>query len=549
MLTDEQRHYAETLLFRKKCRADLKTWARFLIEEKGFTMAQHHEILCEKLQGAVDGTLVHSKTGLPCRYLIISLPPGSAKSTYSSVIFPTWALQRIKMCRILACSSTADLIESFSRESRNTVSAQAKTIGYSLNPDSRAVSEWGTTNGGGYRCAGVGAGIAGRRADLGLIDDYIGSQEDADSKTIRDKIWSWYLADFWPRLKPNAIQVIIATRWHEEDLIGRLTDEHNSYNSPVSPTDWEVIRFPFFAEENDLLARPPARFSTLSSVNFHTTPDEELEKIPVVQDLLKSRIWPEWFTSKMAFGVMRQPPRVRSGLYQQRPAPEEGNYFKREWLLSYTQEEYAQLEKRELKTYGAGDWAVSEEKDANRSCLGGAKMDENGILYILPDIFWEAAGPKKLLSAYLDFLKRRNPLMFWSEKGHISKSWGPFLREMMMEESVYNYITEVTPSRDKEVRAQSIRGRMSMLRVRFPKFAPWWPQAEAELLTFPGGKSDDFVDFIAHIGMGINSIVRAPRNEPTAPEPDSTIWKPTFAWLKKEDSRNRLKSQPKYQGR
>lgn len=540
---------AEAALKRREIRTSLLAWARFYAAERQFTLAKHHTLMLEKLQQATDGTLRHSVTGAPCRNLIISMPPGSAKSFYSSVVFPTWFLARRPQCNILACSHNADLIEGFSRECRNTVDLHEKVLGFGLRADSRSVQSWATTNGCKYRCAGVGAGIAGLRADAGVIDDFIGSQEDADSKVVRDGIWNWYLSDFWPRLKPDAVQIVIATRWHEEDLIGRLIDPKNTYNSPCSPDDWEYIRFPFFAEPGDLLGRPEAELAPIDKINISCTHDEELLKIPAVVKALESRIWPTWFTEKMALGVLRQPPRVRAGLYQQRPAPEDGNYFRKEWILTYTRDEYEKLMKREPRIYGAGDWAVSEEKDSNRSCFGPCALDEDKTIYILPDITWGSFGPKDLLSKYIDFLKRREPLMFWSEKGHISKAWGPFLRDMMLEKDVYSYITEVTPVKAKDIRARSIQGLMSMGRVKFPDFVQWLPDAIREMLMFPGGKSDDFVDFLSHLGAGITSMLRLAQPKKVIEE-NLNLYQPiTLSWLKKNDKNQRRNLAPKYAGR
>jgi hypothetical protein len=503
---------AGELLKRRELRGNLLSWAKYFSLEYNQTPAQHHLLLLEKLQQITDGTLIHSKTGLPCRRLMVLMPPGSAKSRYTSVIFPPWFIQRREHCDILAFSCTAELIERFSRECRNTVAKHSRVLGYGLTKDSKSVQEWSTSNGGRYRCAGVGAQTTGRRAHCGIIDDYIGSQEDADSKLVRDKQWEWYDNDFWPRLFPDAIQIIVANRRHEDDLVGRLLEREGDR--------WEVCTLPFFAEANDILGRK-----------------------------VGERLWPEWFTEEMAQDISRKPPRTIAGLYQQRPAPEEGNYFKSEWCLTYNQSEYEQLMALSPRIYGAGDWAVSEAKDANQSCFGGGALHYDGTLYILPDLFWEAAGPKKVVSAYVNFLKRHNPLQFWSEKGHISKSWGPFLREMMEGENVYNYITEVNPARDKEVRAQSIRGRMSMFKVKFPSFAPWWEKALHELLTFPGGKSDDFVDFISHLGMGILNMQRASKPKEVEVEDIYKTQPITLAWMKSQDKMQRRAMQPKYQGR
>lgn len=503
---------AEEVLRRRQIRSSLLEWAKLCCADKGWVPAAHHVLLLNALQQVTDGELKHPQTGLPCRNLMVLMPPGSAKSTYISIIFPPWFIQRRPNCRILACSHASDLIESFSRECRNLVDAHHKILGFNLLSDSRAIQEWSTTNTGTYRCAGVGAGLSGRRADAGIIDDYLGSQEDADSKLIREKQWAWYKNDFWPRLKPNAIQIIVANRRHEEDLVGKILEKDS--------LKWVVIRLPFFAEENDALGRKVGEY-----------------------------LWPEWFTEEMATEIKLLSPRTQAGLYQQRPAPEEGNFFKRDWLVEYTREQYDELMASEPRIYGAGDWAVSEEAGANRTCFGGVAVDSKGVIYVLPDLFWKVAGPEEVVINYVDFLKRRNPLIFWSEKGHITKAWGPFLREAMLDQEVYNYISEVTPSKDKEMRAQSIRGRMAMLRVRFPKFTSWWPAAEHELLTFPGGKTDDLVDFLAHIGMGLQSIVKSSPRKPQPTEDLNVPWKPTLSWLKNQDKQRRLLQRPKYAGR
>jgi phage terminase large subunit-like protein len=484
--------------------------------------------------------LSHPKTGKQCRNVMVLMPPGAAKSSYVSVCFPPWFLQRKPPgARILACSHSADLIESFSRECRNAVENQSKILGYSLAQDSKAVQEWSTTHNSTYRCSGVGAGLAGRRADLGYIDDYLGSQEDADSKLVREKQWAWYCNDFWPRLKPTAAQVIVANRRHEDDLVGRLLEKEED--------NWIVIKLPFFARENDVLGRTCINKDCLSHLDLSTAQIDTLVQDPKVQPYLDSRLWPDYFTREMAAKVLLMPARTQSGLYGQEPAPEEGNYFKKDWLVGYTREEYNQLMESNPRIYGAGDWAVSEEKDANRTCFGAVAMDQSGLIYILPDLFWKVAGPLEVVTAFVAFMKRRQPQIVWSEKGHISKSWGPFLKEMMLNEEVYGYIQEVTPARAKDVRARSIQGRMSMLRVRFPKFTSWWEDAEHELLNFPGGKTDDFADFLAHVGMGLGSMVRGygPKKE-VSEDYLNQPWKPTMKWLKEAGLKQTIS---KYEGR
>lgn len=473
----------------------------------GLQPAKHHDLVVSKLQEITDSPVR--------RFVILLMPPGAAKSTYTSKAFPSWYLGRRPGNSILACSYSKDLATTFGRASRNYVEQYENVLGYKLAGDSRAADEWETTTNGRYFCAGVGAGIAGHRADLGLVDDYLGNQEDADSKTVRDKQWGWFIQDFYPRLKPNASVVIIANRRHEDDLVGRLLSTEVE-GSPIKPSDWEVIRLPFFAEEHDPLGRA-----------------------------VGERLWPEWFTVEMAESVNRMVPRVKAGLYQQRPAPEEGDYFRREMLIGYT---FEQLPKN-LRIYCASDHAVSEEQGANRTCLLPVGVDSDGIIWILPDIFWKKAGPVEVVDNFIAMMKRREPMIWWAEKGHISKSIGPFLKERMIEQEVYGFIQETTPTRAKDVRARSIQGRMALGTVRFPKFASWWAEAEHELLTFPGGKSDDLVDALAHIGLGIGSISKASRPAKEVEEKMNLPWRPTISWIRKHHDMGNPVSKGLYGGR
>src|SRR6185436_19289490 len=128
---------------------------------------------------------------------------------------------------------------------RNLVDDHRLVLRVDLANDSQAAGRWALSNGAEYYAAGVGTGIAGFRAKFGLIDDPLRSRQDADSDLIRDRIWDWYLNDFRPRLVPHAAQVLIQTRWHEDDLAGRAL-QHD---------DWKVISLPAMAEANDPLGR------------------------------------------------------------------------------------------------------------------------------------------------------------------------------------------------------------------------------------------------------------------------------------------------------
>ena len=177
---------------------------------------------------------------------MVLMPPGSAKSTYASKLFPAWLFSQHPRATIIAASHTAELAEKFGRSVRNLVNQYGDVLGYGLAPDRKAAGQWETNKGGEYFAAGIGGAITGRRADFALIDDPVKSREEAESPTIREKVWDWYRSDLYTRLKPGAAIVLIMTRWHEEDLGGKLIAEMESGGD-----QWRVLKLPALANSAD----------------------------------------------------------------------------------------------------------------------------------------------------------------------------------------------------------------------------------------------------------------------------------------------------------
>jgi hypothetical protein len=149
------------------------------------------------------------------------------------------------------------LAEKWGRRVRNLVNEHSNTLGIGLAADNQAAGRWALTSGAEYYAAGVGTGIAGFRAKFGLIDDPIRSRQDADSELIRDRIWDWYINDFRTRLVPGAAEILIQTRWHEDDLAGRALQHHSN---------WHVISLPAIAEPDDQLGRESASRSGMTTL-------------------------------------------------------------------------------------------------------------------------------------------------------------------------------------------------------------------------------------------------------------------------------------------
>jgi predicted phage terminase large subunit-like protein len=418
------------------------------------------------------------------------MPPGSAKSTYASVLFPPWLLQRQPRANLLAASHTTELAEKWGRRVRNLVNEHSITLGISPDPNSQAAGRWSLTSGAEYYAAGVGTGIAGFRAKYGLIDDPIRSRQDADSELIRDRIWDWYINDFRTRLVPGAAEVLIQTRWHEDDLAGRA----------LNHSKWHVISLPAIAEGDDQLGR---------KVGEPLWDDDNYGYGEQIEELRKNT-----------------PARTWSALYQQRPAPEEGDYFKAEWLKPY--EKAPPLDT--LRVYGGSDYAVTAD-GGDWTCHAVVGIDPEGRMYLL-DLWRKQASSDQWVEAFCDLVKQWKPVGWAEEQGQIRSGVGPFLDKRQRERKAYVFREQFPTRGDKAVRAQSIRGRMALEGLYVPIKAQWYADLRSELLSFPAGKHDDQVDALGLVGQLLDRMMSG--KKPVADKPKSKL-----DWFEKADDDGR----------
>ncbi|MDE8344822.1 MAG: phage terminase large subunit [Acidocella sp.] len=216
---------------------DFLTFARYAMAAIGQAPARHHEVLIQRLQEVANGT---------CDRLMVQMPPGSAKSTYGSVLFPAYFLSRHSRAQVIASAHTASLARHFGRAVRTAIVEHGGYLGIDFAPVSKGNTAFYTKGGGEYFASGVRGPITGRRADLIIIDDPVKSCAEAESEVARAALFEWYRAELSARLKPGGRIVLIMTRWHQDDLAGRLMR---------GGEPWTCLRLPALAEANDSLGR------------------------------------------------------------------------------------------------------------------------------------------------------------------------------------------------------------------------------------------------------------------------------------------------------
>lgn len=435
---------------------------------------------------------------------MVFMPPGSAKSTYTSVRFPSYFLGRFPKKDLIQCSNTAELAARFGRKTRNMLDTKRfrSLFDVSLSKDSQAKNQWeviphdeeDTQSGGEYYATGVDGTVTGRRADGGLIDDPVKGEQEANSETIREKQWDWYLTDFITRLKPNAWKIIIQTRWHEDDLSGRILPDSWDGKSGFVTTDdgeeWYVLCIAAEAVEDDILSRKPGEW-----------------------------LWPEWFGDD--FWVRTKSRLVNQGkakqwysLYQQTPKPEDGTHFKREDLIRYVPGDQPE----NLRRYATGDFAVTEKTTADFTAFGDWGIDQNNVWWLLDGYHeqsestkWVAvlAGEKLADGSITDGWFKTKPLMkFIGEGGVIRRAIEPWLTKTMREHQQYCTLEWVNRTQDKVAMAASFIAMCRAKAVRFP-LNDFGDKVVEELIAFNSSKHDDLVDMCAQLGLAVDQGIAA----------------------------------------
>lgn len=380
--------------------------------------------------------------------LMLNMPPRHGKSEMVSVRYAVWRLERNPTMRVILGAYNATYVSKLSRKARRIAETRLD-----IASDRKAVDDWETAQGGGMRAVGVGGGITGQGGDLIIIDDPVKSREEAESAAYRDKCWDWYTDDLYTRLEPGGAVVLIMTRWHEDDLAGRILASEKG-------SEWTVINLPAFAEENDPLGRLEGEALC-----------PERYDVAALNDIKGTQ-------GGYSFDA----------LYQGHPTPKEGAFFKVGKL------QIVDAAPAGLKMVRAWDTAATE---GDGDWTAGVKMGvaEDGFVYVL-DVKrgqWSTDYRNANMRQTAELDGAGVFIRYAEDPGSAGKDQSRYLGQ-----KVFNgfRFEAVRVSGDKATRAEPLSSQVNAGNVRLVR-GLWNKDFIEELRAFPNGKHDDQVDSAA----------------------------------------------------
>lgn len=475
-----------------------------------------HRDICRRLERFVEAVERNEEPRL-----LLMMPPRAGKSELGSRHFPPWVLGRHPDWEIIAASHTGSLSLSFSRYIRDLLRDPAYASVFPdaiLDPSSQSVENWNLTAGGGYLAAGVGTGITGRGAHILLLDDLVKDQEAADSPTIRENTWEWYISTAHSRLAPGGGVLGIMTWWSEDDWAGRIQEAMKGDGE-----NFEIVRYPAINEEGDEYILVDDRIVEIPPNS--PVPEGARMTRPHGTALHPERYSTEALKRKKlnykAAGMIR----MWNALYQQNPTPDSGIYFTKDLFRRY-----AHAPNRRGRTvYQAWDFAITEGAQNDYTVCATILQDEFDNLYVIDIFRFKSDDGNAIVEHMIDQYVMWNVDYLGMEDGQIWKAIRSQFERRCQERKVYPSFEVLQPLTDKLVRANPLKGRMQLGKVYWPEDGafPWVEPCVRELIVFPNGKNDDQVDAVAWaVRMTLNHAApRDPAPKPRGPE----SWKTRLA--------------------
>lgn len=431
------------------------------VVDQGYQVSWHHQLVADALQNAYEQVLRGDRARI-----ILELPPRHGKSDLATVKYPAWVLGLSPDLNVIVVSYSADLAADFGLKTRDTMNHERYQALFDtrLREDATARAKWMTTEGGSYTAVGVGGSMTGKGFTIGIIDDPIKNREEADSLVVREGLWKWYRSTFLTREDGNGAIICIGTRWHYDDLIGRILQSEGS-------EQWKVIKLPAIAEQ-----------------------DEKRRK-------RGEALWPERYPLE-ALETRRKDlgPYEWSSLYQQYPVDEASREFKKEWLQTCTLDE---LRRKNVRVFVTVDTASALRDKSDYLGVVVNLVDREGFWHLMA---WQLkVSPKDLMDFLFKIREEYNAERFGIEQGIYQDVLKPFFEEEMRKRGVFLNVVELKHHQlNKHVRIRGLIPRYSSHSVFHVE--GMCEELEEQLSQFPKGLHDDVLDALAYQ----NQIAEAP---------------------------------------
>jgi len=448
------------------------------VENQSLDLSGDLEVI--KITGVIPPVYLADLRYHVCKRVMIMMPPGSAKSTYASVVFPTWQMGRRRDQEVILTGWGDPICRRHGKRARTICKSPlfSAIMSSGLDPNTRSAEDWALVNGSSYKSSGINSGVAGFRCDGLVWDDLTKNRKEADSETIRNDVYNAYIDDARSRKKPDAWEVGIGTRWHEDETMGRILPEGYAGESGyVECRDGNVWLIICLAAECERLDDPLGR---------------------EVGDM----IWPEWF-GEGYWAEKRVNPRSWGSLYQQRPAPEEGIFFKKEMFKRYEV-------LPEGDNYFGLDPAVTDEDDnssADDTVIQAWRVDEFARLYLIEE-YCRPVTMDIWIGQMVEMGIRYKPLEICGESGVIRRASEPFIKRAMRVAKAFFMYHWAHRSANKTAMARGAQAMVSSGQV----FVPYGQVGDDfidECIRFPASKKDNRVDAFVNLCMRLENIWEA----------------------------------------
>jgi predicted phage terminase large subunit-like protein len=465
----------------------------FYMRQTGFFPPKHFRLIAKLLQAMEEDRIDRA---------MLMAPPRHIKSLGATILFPAWIMGRHPSTALMSVVHTQHYASKIGRNVRNQLlKPQWPFPDVQLSGDSTAREQWATPQGGEYNGFGaIGGNQHGNPAEWLFMDDLVKGRKIAMSPHMREEIWETYKTDLLSRLQGRRKQLLLGTRWHQDDPMGRILPESFDgqsgwYKDRETNEKWFVLCLQAVAEHaNDPLGRKPGEW-----------------------------LWPEAFGEAQLGGTRKRGGPMWSALFQQRPSPEEGLMFTKDHWQRYIP---GKLDITRMQIYGASDYAVTEEGTSSPNPDWTVHQvwacDEEMNLYLL-DMWRGRTTPDVWVNHWIRLVLKHKPLRWFEESGQIIRAVGPLIRSQQIEHRAWVDRVQITSATDKPSRAQTLLGLGALGKIFLP-----WPNMvdeamlthlqafETEMLTFPAGTKDDTVDTATLLARGIDRMVggTAPRKPP-----------------------------------